>query len=84
MRSKSFKSFFYEVSGLTELAEDVRTQEMAKLIEKWKNLIKNYQQPHRSLAEEYRKLHHLKLQVKWIKKTLNSRKKILFMGCMDF
>ena len=68
MRSKSFKSFFYEVSGLAELTEDVRSQEIEKLIEKWKKLIEKNQQPHKSLADEYRKLYHLKLHVEWIKK----------------
>ena len=78
MKNKSLKLFLNELAELVSQKEDVRLQEMEKLIDKWEGLIECFRQPGRSQAEEYREWWHLKLSVEWIKETaLTNEKK----GC---
>lgn len=75
MKNKSLKSFLNEVAELIDKEEHIRSQEMEKLIEEWRKLIKKLCRPDKSQAEEYREWYHLKLSVKWIKETLIIEKK---------
>ena len=81
MKTKSLKLFLKEVEGLIDEKEDVRSQEMEKLIDKWEGLIECSRQPGRSQAEEYREWCRLKLSVEWIKKTVIVEKKSPFLIC---
>lgn len=78
MKNKSLKSFLNEVAELVSQKEDVRSQEMEMLIDKWKMLIECFRQPERSQAEEYREWCRLKLSVEWIKETVIVEKKSPF------
>ncbi len=81
MKNKSLKSFLNEVAELIDEKEDVRSQEMEKLIDKWEGLIECFRQPGKSLAEEYREWCRLKLSVEWIKETVIVEKKSPFLIC---
>ncbi|SHJ96002.1 hypothetical protein SAMN05444280_1439 [Tangfeifania diversioriginum] len=81
MENKPFNSFLKEIAELIDQKEDVRLQEMKKLIDKWKVLIECFHQPGRSQAEEYREWCHLKLSVEWIKETVIIEKKSLPQIC---
>ena len=76
MKNRSLKSFLNEVEGLIDQKEEIRAQEMEKLIPKWKKLIENSRQANKSQAEEYREWHYLKLSVEWIKDILVVKKKV--------
>lgn len=84
MKNRSLKSFLNEVAELIDKEERVRSQEMEKLIEKWRKLIDSSRQPGKSQAEEYREWYHLKLSVEWIKETLIIEKKSQPQTCSCF
>ena len=81
MKNKSLKSFLNEVAELIDEKEDVRSQEMEKLIDKWEGLIECFRQSGKSLAEEYREWCRLKLSVEWIKETVIVEKKSPLLIC---
>lgn len=75
MKSRSLKLFLNEVAGLIDQKEEIRAQEMGRLISKWKKLIENSRRAGKSQAEEYREWYYLKLSVEWIKDILVIEKK---------
>ena len=76
MKNRSLKLFLNEVEGLIDQKEEIRAQEMEKLISKWRKLIENSRQANKSQAEEYREWYYLKLSVEWIKDILVIKKKV--------
>ena len=75
MKNRSLKLFLNEVEGLVDQKEEIRAQEMEKLISKWKKLIENSRQANKSQVEEYREWYYLKLSVEWVKDILVIKKK---------
>lgn len=84
MKHKSLKIFLNEVTGLFDQKVEVRSQEMEKLIERWRTLIVSYRLRGQSQAEEYREWYHLKLSVEWIRKTMIIEKKSPILICFHF
>ncbi|SFF59734.1 hypothetical protein [Sunxiuqinia elliptica] len=84
MKNKSLKAFLNEFTELADQKEEVRMQEMERLIEKWKKMIKKIQTRGGSQAEEYRNWHHLKLSIEWVKETLVIERKSLHLICWRF
>ena len=84
MKNKSLKTFLNELTELVDQKEEVRMQEMERLIEKWKKMMKKIQLAGKSQAEEYREWHHLKLSVEWVKEALIIEKKSLPLICLHF
>ncbi len=79
MKNKSLKAFLNELTELADQKEEIRMQEMERIIEKWKKVIRKIQTGGKSQAEEYREWHHLKLSVEWVKETLIIEKKSLLL-----
>lgn len=76
MKNRSLKLFLNEVEGLVDQKEEIRAQEMEKLIFKWKKLIENSRLANKSQAEEYREWYYLKLSIEWVKDILVIKKKL--------
>nr|WP_321355638.1 hypothetical protein [uncultured Draconibacterium sp.] len=81
MKNKPLKSFLTEIAEIIEQEEQIRSQEMPVLIDRWKKLLEGLRQPGRSPAEEYRQWYHLKLSIEWIKEVFIIEKKSLLRMC---
>src|SRR5665811_1947356 len=69
-KNTQLETFLNEVKTTINLQGETRSKKLLELIEIWKNIVI---EPYRSYIDNYNdailNLHHLKLTIKWIKKT---------------
>jgi len=75
-KNTQLEMFLNEVKTTINLQGEVRQKKLSELIETWKEIvIEPLSNPTDNYIEAIRNLHHLKLTIKWIKKTtINERK----------